>query len=89
MTLIRALLLTVVAAGALVLPMAEQIGFGQVWELSEVEDGEDVEDDADGPTWIELQVASSRARVTTAADLEPVALERDGVRPAFERPPRG
>jgi hypothetical protein len=88
-TLLRALLLSIVAAGALVLPMAEQLGFDQVWEQSEVEDGEEVDDDAHGPLFIERQVLAASTLMAAVSDLEPAGLERDGVRLSFERPPRG
>ena len=88
MTIVRALLLSVVAAGALVLPLAEQVGFEQVWEVSEVEDGVELEDDVNDPLWIELQLVGAAPQATMAADLEPADFEREGVRTSLERPPR-
>lgn len=89
MSIFRAFLLSVVAAGALALPWAEQLGAEQVWEVSEIEDGAEVDDDADGPVWIELQVHKERSVKATAADLEPVALKSVGSKTSLERPPRG
>lgn len=88
MTIFRALLLSVVAAGALVLPMADQLGLDQVWERTEAEDSGEVEDDADGPLMIELRVVTTESPTAQPADLEPADLEGDGVRSPLERPPR-
>lgn len=58
--LFRAFMFVLVAAGSLVLPLAEQLDLQQQCEASDVEDGEELEDDVTALRWV-LAVSSAVA----------------------------
>ena len=86
--LLRALMLVLLAAGALVLPVAEQIDVQAAGATSDVEDGEHIEDELTELTMLFAvgpAVGTERREPLWSYDGEG---ERDALAARLERPPR-